>query len=203
MPIWYPPFEGGALDTTQYPMHALTQRPMAMYHSWGSQNAWLRQIHGTNPLYINRIKAETLDIQDGDWVWVISHHNRVKAQVKFMEGVNSDTVWTWNAIGKQKGAWNLDPNAPEAKTGFLLNHVISELLPPKGDGFRYANSDPITGQAAWYDLRVRIEKCDPEETAQSEPQFAMLETPKALPKRPKILRYGRMYSRAFQRDQNK
>ena len=24
----------------------VTQRPMAMYHSWGSQNAWLRQIHG-------------------------------------------------------------------------------------------------------------------------------------------------------------
>ena len=23
---------------------------------------------------------------------------------------------------------------------------------------RYANSDPVTGQAAWYDLRVRIEK---------------------------------------------
>ena len=202
MPIWYPPFEGKALDTNEYPMHALTQRPMAMYHSWGSQNAWLRQIHGTNPLYINRSKAEAHDIEDGDWVWVISHHNRVKAQVKLMEGVNSDTVWTWNAIGKQKGAWNLDPDAPEAKTGFLLNHVISELLPPKGDGFRYANSDPITGQAAWYDLRVRIEKCGPEETTQSEPQFAELETPKALPKRPNILRYGRMYSRAFKRDEN-
>lgn len=203
MPIWYPPFEGEALDTTEYPMHALTQRPMAMYHSWGSQNAWLRQIHGTNPLYINRITAEAHDIEDGDWVWVISHHNRVKAQAKLMEGVNSDTVWTWNAIGKQKGAWNLDPDAPEAKTGFLLNHVISELLPPKGDGFRYANSDPVTGQAAWYDLRVRIEKCGAEETAQSEPQFAVLETPKALPKRPTILRYGRMYSRAFKRDKNK
>ena len=27
--------------------HAVTQRPMAMYHSWDSQNAWLRQIHAT------------------------------------------------------------------------------------------------------------------------------------------------------------
>ena len=31
-------------------------------------------------------------------------------------------------------------------------------MPPKGDGLRWANSDPVTGQAAWYDLRVRIEK---------------------------------------------
>ena len=30
-----------------------------------------------------------------------------------MIGVNPDTVWTWNAIGKRSGAWNLDENAPE------------------------------------------------------------------------------------------
>jgi hypothetical protein len=40
----------------------------------------------------------------------------------------------------------------------LLNHLIHELLPPKGDGLRWANSDPITGQAAWFDLRVKISK---------------------------------------------
>ncbi len=33
--------------------------------------------------------------------------------------------------------------------------MISELLPPREDGYRYANADPVTGQAAWYDLRVR------------------------------------------------
>ena len=49
LPAWYPSAEANA---DQYPLHALTQRPMAMYHSWGSQNAWLRQIHGVNPLYV-------------------------------------------------------------------------------------------------------------------------------------------------------
>ena len=24
-----------------------------------------------------------------------------------MDGVNPNTVWTWNAIGKRAGAWNL------------------------------------------------------------------------------------------------
>ncbi len=52
------------------------------------------------------------------------------------------------------------PDAPEAKEGFLLNHVIDELLPEAPDGHRYANSDPVTGQAAWYDLRVRLTKID-------------------------------------------
>ena len=50
-----------------------------------------------------------------------------------MEGVEADTVWTWNAIGKQAGAWGLEPDAPEATTGFLLNHLISEHLPKRGD----------------------------------------------------------------------
>ncbi len=52
LPIWYPPFEDGHVDPDEFPVHALTQRPMAMYHTWGTQNAWLRQIHGHNPLYL-------------------------------------------------------------------------------------------------------------------------------------------------------
>nr|MDJ0858990.1 molybdopterin-dependent oxidoreductase [Dinoroseobacter sp.] len=46
LPFWYPPFEDAHIDINEYPIHALTQRPMAMYHSWGTQNAWLRQLHG-------------------------------------------------------------------------------------------------------------------------------------------------------------
>jgi len=46
LPIWYPPVEESMVSTTEYPIHAVTQRPTAMHHSWGSQNAWLRQIRG-------------------------------------------------------------------------------------------------------------------------------------------------------------
>ena len=91
-------------------------------------------------------------------MWITSRIGRVKAQVKLMEGVNADTVWTWNAIGKRAGAWGLAADAPEATRGFLLNHLIAELLPEQPGGYRFSNSDPVTGQAAWYDLKVRIEK---------------------------------------------
>jgi sulfite dehydrogenase (quinone) subunit SoeA len=189
LPIWYPPFEETAIEVADFPLHALTQRPMAMYHSWGSQNAWLRQIHGRNHLYINRQIAKRLELADDDWIWLVSHHGRIKVQVRAMEGVNADTVWTWNAIGKRRGAWNLAPQAPEARKGFLLNHLISELLPARPDGHRYSNSDPVTGQAAWYDLRVRIEKASEDERPQSEPQFADLKSPVGR-ERPALLRYG-------------
>ena len=160
LPCWYAPFEGATLDDGPYPYHAITQRPAAMYHAWGSQNAWLRQIHGDNPLYVPGAIMEDAGLEDGGWVWVISHHGRIRAPVRRTDAANARTLWTWNAIGKRKGAWALAPGAPEAAKGFLLNHLIHELLPPKGDGLRWANSDPVTGQAAWYDLKVRIEPAD-------------------------------------------
>ncbi|WP_193175040.1 molybdopterin oxidoreductase family protein [Oricola nitratireducens] len=158
LPAWYPPYEGELIDTSEFPYHALTQRPAAMYHSWGSQNAWLRQIHGENPLYVPEKIANEVGLKNGDWAWVTSHHGRIRVPVHVTAASNEKTLWTWNAIGKRKGAWALGEGAPETERGFLLNHLIHELLPPKGDGMRWTNSDPVTGQAAWFDLRVRIEK---------------------------------------------
>ena len=44
IPKWYQPLENENVDTDEYTLNAITQRPPHMYHSWGSQNAWLRQI---------------------------------------------------------------------------------------------------------------------------------------------------------------
>ncbi|TQF78874.1 molybdopterin-dependent oxidoreductase [Elioraea sp. Yellowstone] len=194
LPAWHPPFEGQMVSEAAFPLHAVTQRPAAMYHSWGSQNAWLRQIHGENRLYMNRGTAAALGIADDDWVHVTSHHGRITVQVRLMEGVEPHTVWTWNAIGKRAGAWNLDPRAREATHGFLLNHLISELLP---DG-RLPNADPITGQAAWYDLRVRVEKAAVAPEA-VEPALPPLARPPGLADPPRLLRYGAQFGRSPER----
>ena len=173
LPIWYDPSGDNRADA--YPITALTQRPMAMYHSWGSQNAWLRQLHGHNPLYLPTNLMRDHDLKDGDWATVTSPHGEITVPVLEMAALNPNTVWTWNAIGKRKGAWALDKDAPEATKGFLLNHLIHELLPPKGDGLRWANSDPVTGQAAWFDLKVRIAKAAPQD--QSKPVMDPIKSP--------------------------
>ncbi|MFC3550580.1 molybdopterin oxidoreductase family protein [Lysobacter cavernae] len=191
LPLWYEPFEGaqaqvrnstpapnphppyghllpGGEGENRFPLSAVTQRPMFMYHAWGAQNAWLRQIATRNWLYLHPDTGARYGIDDEDWIHVSSHLGTITVQAKFAGNVQPDTVWTWNAIGKRRGAWRLDKAAPEATQGFLLNHLISDIT-PRGD---YANADPVTGQAAWFDLRVQIAKAAP--AAQSQPQFAPL-----------------------------
>ena len=173
LPFYFPPLEQSAKDTSDYPFFAITQRPMHMYHSWDSQNTWLRQITSHNYLYMNRERAQELGIDDLGWAWVESRTGKIRVQVKYMNGVQADTVWTWNAIGKHKGAWALSDQAPESNRGCLLNHLISEtLLGAEG----LTNSDPITGQAAWYDVKVNITPCTAHDE-QSWPQFDALNPP--------------------------
>ncbi len=177
LPIWYEPFEQAQLGADaqapggaqRFPLHAITQRPMFMYHAWGSQNAWLRQIAARNFLYLHPRTATAHGIADGDRVEVASHLGAITVQAKLAGNVQPDTVWTWNAIGKRRGAWRLAADAPEGRQGFLLNHLVSDLVPDGG----YANADPVTGQAAWFDLRVSIRRLDVED-GDALPQFPPL-----------------------------
>ncbi|NEX20789.1 sulfite dehydrogenase subunit SoeA [Thiorhodococcus mannitoliphagus] len=174
LPFYHDPLEDQLVDTRRYPLNALTQRPMAMYHSWDSQNAWLRQIHSHNYLYLSPKVGLANGFEDGDWVWVESPHGKVRCMCRFSEAVEPGTVWTWNAIGKASGAWGLSADADESRKGFLLNHVIAEELPPNAAGEHLSNSDPVTGQAAWFDVRVRVYKADDKEPKMSSPQFSAM-----------------------------
>jgi anaerobic selenocysteine-containing dehydrogenase len=176
LPFWYAPLESQATDLQAFPLNAITQRPMAMYHSWDSQNTWLRQIHSHNYLFVHPSTARAAAVADGGWLWVESQWGEVRCMARYSEAVEPGTVWTWNAIGKADGAWQLAPGADESRKGFLLNHLITEELPmpalkpgapsahPQGAAARISNSDPITGQAGWYDVRVRIRHASAAET---------------------------------------
>ncbi|UWQ20577.1 molybdopterin oxidoreductase family protein [Jannaschia sp. W003] len=176
LPIWWDPTEAHGTEA-RFDTVALTQRPMAMYHSWGTQNAWLRQIHGRNPLYVPTAIWEREGFREGDWARVASPHGEIVVPVAHMPALNARTVWTWNAIGKRKGAWALHDDAPEVNKGFLLNHLIHELMPPRADGMRWSNSDPITGQAAWFDLKVEVRHCPAPADARSQPHVAPQASP--------------------------
>ncbi|MGN6313055.1 MAG: molybdopterin-dependent oxidoreductase [Rhodanobacteraceae bacterium] len=156
VPMYYASLEEDSVKDG-FPLHAITQRPMFMYHSWGSQNRWLRQIATRNYLYANPRTLAEHGIHDSDWAWIASRRGRIRVQVRAHAATAPGTLWTWNALGKKRGAWGLAGQAPEFVDGFLLNDLIGE----RDSSGAYSNADPVTGQAAWFDLRVRLER-DPQ-----------------------------------------
>ncbi len=175
LPMYHEPLEAEMTNRREYPLSAITQRPMAMYHSWDSQNAWLRQIHAHNHLYMHPSIGNQNGFEDGDWVWVESMHGKVRCMCRFSEAVEPGTVWTWNAIGKASGSWGLDKTANESNQGFLLNHLIAEELPCRTRSGTISNSDPVTGQAGWYDVRVKVYKAADDEEQVTSPTFATMQ----------------------------
>jgi len=129
LPIWYETDQQGNEGFT---VNALTQRPMAMYHSWGSQNAWLRQLHGRNPMYLPTKLMREHDLADGDWARITSPHGEITVPVMEMKALNDNTIWTWNAIGKRKGAWALDSDAPPRATGCVGRTLTRSPDRPRG-----------------------------------------------------------------------
>ena len=174
IPFWHEVSEDSNVENSEYPFRIITQRPMAMYHSWDSQNIWQRQILNKNKLYINTNSANRIGIVDGDWVQVISSYGKIRCQVQLMSGVEPNTVWTWNGIGKRGGVWGLKENAPEVESSFLVNHLVPDKYFEGQKNANFSYSDPITGQAAWYDVRVRIEKDNKKDSMMSEPQFPII-----------------------------
>jgi len=153
VPMYYAPLDDHA-PSEGFTLHAITQRPMFMYHSWGSQNRWLRQIATRNYLYAHARTLAEHGIADEDWAWIASPRGRIRVQVRAHAATAPGTLWTWNAVGKKRGAWKLGSNAPEFVDGFLLNDLIGE----RDASGAHSNADPVTGQAAWFDLRVRLER---------------------------------------------
>lgn len=108
-------FLKGEPNPRQWEMYA-KHDCLAMYHSWDSQNAWLRQIHGHNYLFVNPRVGAANGFDDGDWIRVESAHGKVRCMCRFSEAVEPGTVWTWNAIGKASGAWGLSAKADESSS---------------------------------------------------------------------------------------
>ena len=115
-------------SATAFPLSAITQRPMFMYHAWGSQNAWLRQIATRNWLYLHPDTGARFGIADGDWVEVdLAPRRASRVQAKFAANVQPDTVWSWNAIGKRKRRLGLGQGCAGVEQG----------LPAQSSDFRH------------------------------------------------------------------
>ncbi len=134
-------------DKEKYPLVLLPYQPLLVVEN-GSQNyPWAQEIflpmHGMGwdtLLEINSETAKTLKLKDGQMAWVESPFQKIKAKVKFSEGVHPETVAIPLGQGHHSyGKW-------QKGIGVNPNEII---------GVDY---DAISGQAAFFNTRVKVYK---------------------------------------------
>ena len=144
--------------------------------------AWLREVRGQNPLWMNPLDASARGLQTGDRIRVRSATGQVEGVVLVTEGIRPGVVGADRSYGHQEYAarqveidgkpfgpapayghtpFNLSPVGKEKSgyatgrgEGFLVNHVV------RADA-RLVDSpitDPIGGGASELDTRVEVEK---------------------------------------------
>jgi len=134
-------------DKDKYPLILLPYQPLMVIEN-GSQNyPWAQEIFlpmagvGWETLVeINSEIAKFLKLRDGQAVWVESPFQKIKAKVKFSEGVHPDVVAIASGQGHSSyGKW---------QQGIGVNP--NEIL-----GVDY---DTLSGQAAFFNTRVKVYK---------------------------------------------
>jgi hypothetical protein len=53
----------------------------------------------------------------------------------------------------------------------------------------------VTGQAAWFDLRVRVRRCAADEAGETEPRFPALKAPPKTETAPRVSSFGAQFRR--------
>jgi anaerobic selenocysteine-containing dehydrogenase len=134
-------------DKEKYPLILLPYQPLMVIEN-GSQNyPWAQEIFlpmagvGWETLVeINSETAKSLKLRDGQMVWIESPFQKIKAKVKFSEGVHPDVVALPSGQGHASyGKW---------QKGIGVNP--NEIL-----GVDY---DTLSGQAAFFNTRVKVYK---------------------------------------------
>jgi anaerobic selenocysteine-containing dehydrogenase len=134
-------------EKDKYPLVLLPYQPLMVIEN-GSQNyPWAQEIFlpmdgvGWETLVeINSETAKSLKLRDGQAVWVESAFQKIKAKVKFSEGVHPDVVTIPSGQGHSSyGKW-------QKGIGVNPNDII---------GVDY---DTLSGQAAFFNTRVKVYK---------------------------------------------
>jgi len=134
-------------EKEKYPLVLLPYQPLLVVEN-GSQNyPWAQEIflpmHGIGwdtLVEINSETAITLKLKDGQLVWVESPFQKIKAKVKFSEGVHPEVVAIPLGQGHDSyGKW-------QKGMGVNPNEII---------GVDY---DTISGQTAFFNTRVKVYK---------------------------------------------
>jgi anaerobic selenocysteine-containing dehydrogenase len=134
-------------EESQYPLILFPYQPLLVFEN-GSQNyPWAQELFlpmqgvgWVSPAEINNETARSLKIKDRDEVWIESPFGKIRTRVKISEGIYPGLVCIpWGQGHTSYGKW-------QKGVGCNPNEVIG------------IDFDPLSGQASFFNTRVKIFK---------------------------------------------
>ena len=148
LPVYIEPSAYGS--ETSFDLHLITYKLVEHTVSRTAQNAWLMELYGLGVpgleeprLLISSIDAERRNIKDGEEVWVESPSGKIRVRALVVEGIKPGVV----GLSTHFGHWAFNRYAKGV--GVNVNKLI-----PLGEDY----IDPISGQQAFNDTKVRVYK---------------------------------------------
>ncbi|MEM4885019.1 MAG: oxidoreductase, partial [Saccharolobus sp.] len=160
---------------SEYPLTFFVRRHDRTYHSWSFTVPWLTAIMPYTPVMLSKADpyVQSMGIQSGDFVTFEAinepYSGGLRTQltaIAFLdEATRPGAAWVVVSAQALPGFRSQTENSPQVKYSILNNWANISYMPPSRGGtlspqtdnaFPIMNLDPITGQTAWHDSRIKI-----------------------------------------------
>lgn len=174
-PTWQSEITPDGVNLSEYPLTFFVRRHDRTYHSWSFTVPWLTAIMPYTPVMLSKADpyVQSMGIQSGDFVTFEAinepYSGGLRTQltaIAFLdEATRPGAAWVVVSAQALPGFRSQTENSPQVKYSILNNWANISYMPPSRGGtlspqtdnaFPIMNLDPITGQTAWHDSRIKI-----------------------------------------------
>ncbi|QIW24752.1 twin-arginine translocation signal domain-containing protein [Sulfolobus sp. S-194] len=174
-PAWKSEITSDGIDLNEYPLTFFVRRHDRTYHSWSFNVPWLTAIMPYTPVMLSSADpyVKSMGIQSGDFVqfeavnepWSGGLRTTLTAIAFLDNATRPGAAWVVVSAQALPNFRGMTPDSPQVKYSILNNWANISYMPPSRGGqllpqsdnaFPIMYLDPITGQTAWHDSRIKI-----------------------------------------------
>ncbi|BFI76653.1 twin-arginine translocation signal domain-containing protein [Sulfurisphaera ohwakuensis] len=174
-PAWKSEITSDGIDLSEYPLTFFVRRHDRTYHSWSFNVPWLTAIMPYTPVMLSSADpyVQSMGIQSGDFVqfeavnepWSGGLRTTLTAIAFLDNATRPGAAWVVVSAQALPNFRGMTSDSPQVKYSILNNWANISYMPPSRGGqlspqsdnaFPIMYLDPITGQTAWHDSRIKI-----------------------------------------------
>ncbi|MBP1358276.1 MAG: oxidoreductase, partial [Sulfolobus sp.] len=174
-PAWQSELTSDGINLSEYPLTFFVRRHDRTYHSWSFNVPWLTAIMPYTPVMMSSADpyVQQMGIKSGDFVqfeainepWQGGLRTTLTAIAFLDNATRPGAAWVVVSAQALPNFRGMTPESPQVKYSILNNWANISYMPPSRGGqlsptsdnaFPIMYLDPITGQTAWHDSRIKI-----------------------------------------------